>query len=132
VGTGLYRQARPLAERALALTEAALGPQDVRVSSRCTGLGRVLQALGDLAGARVQFERAVAIGEATLPRDHPNLVVYRGDLAAVAAELGKSAEVQDLGDLAGAKAQKERALAIREDNPWPRPPDRGHDPRQPR
>jgi hypothetical protein len=119
-------------ERAVAIADATFGPNDPNVAIYRGNLAGVLQGLGDLAGARVQFEQALAIGEATLPRDHPNLVVYRGDLAAVAAELGKSAEVQDLGDLAGAKAQKERALAIREDNPWPRPPDRGHDPRQPR
>jgi NB-ARC domain len=54
---GLYRRARPVAEQALAVTEAALGPQDVQVAWRCDELGQVLQALGDLVGAKAQLER---------------------------------------------------------------------------
>lgn len=82
-GRGLYRQARPLAERALVLTEAALGPENVAVAWRCDELGSVLRELGDLAGARAQLERALAIGEATLGPDHPTVAIYRGNLAAV-------------------------------------------------
>jgi tetratricopeptide (TPR) repeat protein len=104
-GRGLYRQARPVAERALALTEAALGPQDVEVAWRCDELGGVLKDLGDLADARVQLERALAIGEAALGPDHPNMAALRNNLGAV---------LQALGDLAGARAQLERALAIGE------------------
>jgi Tetratricopeptide repeat len=40
----------------------------------------------------VQYERALEISEAALGPDHPNLAVYRGDLAAVAAGLGKPGE----------------------------------------
>lgn len=58
---GQYRQARPLAERGVALAEAALGPDHVEVGSRRDSLGRVLLALGDLPGAREQFERALQI-----------------------------------------------------------------------
>jgi tetratricopeptide (TPR) repeat protein len=102
---GLYRQARPIAEQALALTEADLGPQDVEVARRCDELGNVLQALGELAGARAQYERALAISEAALGPDHPDVAIWRNDLGRV---------LQDLGDLAGARAQYERALAISE------------------
>jgi hypothetical protein len=42
---GLYRQARPVAARALALTEATLGPEDVKVAHRCNELGVVLRHL---------------------------------------------------------------------------------------
>ena len=43
---GQYRQALPLAERALALTKAARGPDDVEVGWRYDNLGRVLAGLG--------------------------------------------------------------------------------------
>jgi tetratricopeptide (TPR) repeat protein len=102
---GQYQQARPIAERAVAVTEAALGPADLEVAWRCDTFGRVLQALADLAGARAQFERALAIGEAALGPNNPHVATWRSNLGSV---------LQDLGDLAGARGQYERALAIGE------------------
>jgi tetratricopeptide (TPR) repeat protein len=102
---GQYRQARPIAQRAVTITETALGPADPEVAWRCDNLGRVLQDLGDLAGAKAQYERALEIGEAALGPDHPNVATYRNNLGRV---------LQDLGDLAGAKEQLERALAMSE------------------
>ena len=102
---GLYRQARPLAERGVALAEAALGPDHVEVGSRRDNLGRVLLALGDLPGAREQFERALQISEAALGPNHPTVGTRRGNLALV---------LHALGDLSGARDQSERALQISE------------------
>jgi tetratricopeptide (TPR) repeat protein len=102
---GQYRQARPIAERALAVTEAALGRDDPEVAWRRTNLGRVLRGLGDLAGARAQYERAVTIDETALGPDHPNVGGSRNSLGLV---------LQDLGDPEGAKEQFERALVIGE------------------
>jgi tetratricopeptide (TPR) repeat protein len=102
---GLYRQARPIAEQALAVTEATLGPADPEVAWRHDTLGRVLTELGELTEARSQSERAVAIGEATLGPDHPDVAVWRGNLGRV---------LRALGDLAGARVQYERALEIGE------------------
>ncbi|MFG2044880.1 tetratricopeptide repeat protein [Dactylosporangium sp. NPDC048998] len=59
---GQYNQAKPLAEQALEVIEAALGPDDVAVAWQGDELGRVLQSLGDLAGARTQFEQADRAG----------------------------------------------------------------------
>jgi tetratricopeptide (TPR) repeat protein len=100
---GQSRQARPIAERALALTEAALEPDDTEVGQRHDDLGRVLRALGDFPGARSQFERALAIHEAALGPDHPSVATDRSNLGLV---------LQDLGDLADARTQLERALEI--------------------
>jgi tetratricopeptide (TPR) repeat protein len=104
-GRGQYRQARPIAERALAVTEAALGPADPEVAWRCDELGNVLQNLGELAGARVQLERALVIGEAALGPDHPDVAIWRNDLGRV---------LRDLGELEGARGQLKRALTISE------------------
>jgi tetratricopeptide (TPR) repeat protein len=102
---GQYRQARPIAERALRATEAALGQADPEVAGRYDTLGRVLHDLGDLAGARVQYERAVAISEAALGPEHPDVATWRNNLGLV---------LNDLGDQEAARAQLERALAISE------------------
>jgi hypothetical protein len=55
-GRGLYRQAKPLAEQALTVTQQALGAGYREVSWRCHTLGKVLRELGDLAGAKSQFD----------------------------------------------------------------------------
>jgi tetratricopeptide (TPR) repeat protein len=104
-GRGQYSQARSIAERALAITEAALGPADPEVAWRCDTLGNGLRALGELEGARAQLERALAIGEAALGPDHPQVAVWLNDLGGV---------LRELGDLEGARVQLERALAISE------------------
>jgi tetratricopeptide (TPR) repeat protein len=113
-GRGQYRQARPIAERAVAISEVALGLDHPDIAGSRNNLALVLQALGDLAGARVQLERAVAIGEAALGPNHPNVAVGLNNLGDV---------LQDLGDLAGARAQLERALAISEATLGPDHPD---------
>jgi tetratricopeptide (TPR) repeat protein len=104
-GRGLYRQARPIAEQAVAVTEAALGPADPEVAWRRDTLGRVLRELGELVKARLQSERAVAIGEAALGPDHPDVATWRSNLGLV---------LHALGDLEGARDQLERALVIGE------------------
>ncbi len=102
---GQYRQARPLAEQAVAVTETALGRDHVEVAWRRDALGRVLRNLGDLADAREQFEQALRIGEAALGADHLDVGIWRGGLGNV---------LRDLADLAGARDQFEQALRIGE------------------
>jgi tetratricopeptide (TPR) repeat protein len=102
---GQYRQARPIAERALTITKEALGPADPETAWRHEELGSVLQALGDLAGAKAQLERALAIGEAALGPDHPTMAAARNNLGGV---------LWDLGELEGARVQLERALTVGE------------------
>ena len=43
-------------------------------------LGSVLKAQGDLEGAKKCFQRALAIFEKRLGRDHPNSVTVRNNL----------------------------------------------------
>lgn len=86
---GQYRQAKPLAERAVAVTEAALRPDDLEVAWRHDNLGRVLQDLGDLTGARAQLERALEISEAALGPDHPHVGTHRNNLGNVLGDLAQ-------------------------------------------
>jgi len=85
---GQYQQAWPVAERALRVTEAAVGPAEPEVAWRRDGLGAVLRRLGDLAGAKSQLERAVAISEAALGPDHPDVANWRSHLGSVLRDLG--------------------------------------------
>jgi Flp pilus assembly protein TadD len=63
----------------------------------------VLQNLGDLAGARAAFERALRIDEVSFGPDHPRVAIRVNNLGGV---------LQAQGDLAGGRAAFERALAI--------------------
>ena len=83
--------------------EQHLGPEHPNVAATVNNLGRVLQDLGDLAGAQAAFQRALAIWEQHLGPEHPNLATTVNNLGLV---------LRDLGDLAGAQAAYQRALAI--------------------
>ena len=76
-------QARPLAERALAITEAAHGPDHPHVAIRLSNLALVLRDLGDPAAARPLAERALAIVEAAHGPDHPDIAVRLSNLAEI-------------------------------------------------
>jgi tetratricopeptide (TPR) repeat protein len=68
-------------------------------------VGLYLKTRAEYGQAKKMYERALAIGEATLSPDHPNVATWLNNLGNV---------LQDQGDLAGAKALYERALAIDE------------------
>lgn len=52
-------------------------------------LGPVLKDLGDLAGVRAAFERALAILEKVLPPYHPRIRIVQGHLEQVGERLGQ-------------------------------------------
>jgi len=88
LGTLLYElgerdAARTQLERAIAVTEAAGGPDHARMGGlRCT-YGTILAALGERDAARAELERAVEISERALGADAPETQLFRKNLAAV-------------------------------------------------
>src|ERR1700689_2823550 len=98
-------EARPLAERALAITEAAYGPDHPAVATDLNNLALILKDLGEPAAARPLAERALAIDEAAYGPDCPGVAGRLNNLAII---------LHDLGQLAGARPLAERALAITE------------------
>ena len=102
-GRAFYSQAEPLLERALAIREAALGPDHPGTADSLGDLASLLRDQGDLAGARPLFERALAISLTALGPDHQETATILNNLAGV---------LWDQGDLAGARPLFERALAI--------------------
>jgi tetratricopeptide (TPR) repeat protein len=98
-----FSTSRVLREKALALAEKDYGPDDPIVATRANNLGRVLQDLGDLPGAKENIERALRIDEKVYGPDHPEVATDANNLGTV---------LRALGDLQGAKANLERALPI--------------------
>ncbi len=102
---GAFGPARDARQRALALAEAALGPDDPIVSVRLNDLALTLEALGDLVGARALLERALRMDEAAPDPDHIEIATRRINLGAI---------LRGLGDAAGAQPMQEQALALAE------------------
>ena len=109
-GRGAYRRAEKLSRAALAIFEKKLGPEHSHTGMSLNNLAFLLQALGDLAGARPLYERALAIAERELGPDHSDTAMALHNLAVL---------LQSQGDLAGAQPLLERALAIRENTLGP-------------
>src|SRR6516165_1129016 len=61
--TGRYLQAIPLAQRALAIYEQALGPEHPDTAGSLNNLAALYQSTGAYAKAEPLFERALAIAE---------------------------------------------------------------------
>ena len=116
-------EARPLAERALAIDEAAYGPDHPDVAIRLNNLAAILQDLGQPGEARPLAERALAIDEAAYGPDHPEVATDLNNLALILQDLGQPGEARPLA---------ERALAIAEAAYGPDHPDVAIRPEQPR
>ncbi|MCD4801031.1 MAG: tetratricopeptide repeat protein, partial [Methanococcoides sp.] len=104
-GRAQFAEAKEMHERALAIDEAAYGPDHPDVAIDVNNLGLVLEDLGDMEEAKKMFERALVIDEAAYGPDHPQVAIYANNLGGV---------LNALGDMEGAKKMYERALAIDE------------------
>jgi tetratricopeptide (TPR) repeat protein len=111
---GRHRHALDLEERALAITEAALGPDHPDTGLRLANLAATLVNLGRPADALPLQQRALTITEAALGPDHPDTATRSDNLAGILIELGWHAEALPL---------QQRALAITEAALGPDQPD---------
>ncbi len=104
-GAGKYDAALPLAERALAINEKALGAGHPDTAEPLNNLALLYQAKGDYAKAEAFLIRALAINEKALGAEHPDTATSLNNLAAL---------YNAKGDYAKAEPLYVRALAIRE------------------
>jgi tetratricopeptide (TPR) repeat protein/predicted Ser/Thr protein kinase len=102
---GNFDEAREHEERALALLEAAHGPDHLALASLLNNLGIVADLQGDLAQARHYYERGLAIREREQGPHHPLVGTCLANLAGIAFVEGKLPE---------ARRDFERAVAIQE------------------
>jgi tetratricopeptide (TPR) repeat protein/DNA-binding XRE family transcriptional regulator len=109
-GVGCYMRARgelaaarPFQERALAVRERALGPDDRDSATSHNNLAILLKDQGQPEAARLHYERALAIRERVLGPDHPDTAESLADLAWV---------LRELREPAAARTLMERSLAI--------------------
>ncbi|MFF3660828.1 tetratricopeptide repeat protein, partial [Streptomyces olivochromogenes] len=77
-----------LEERALAISETALGPDHPTTAIRLSNLASILSALGRHDEALPLMKRALAISETALGPDHPTTAVRLSNLASILSALG--------------------------------------------
>ena len=109
-----FRAGLSVMEGALAVEEAAYGPDHPEVAITLSNLGVIQRELGELSAARASQERALTIDEAGYGPDHPQAASTLTNLGVVQ---------RDLGELPAARASQERALAIFEAAYGPDHPD---------
>jgi tetratricopeptide (TPR) repeat protein len=111
---GDYARALPLQEAALAISEAALGPDDASTAIRLTNLAVIYSEMGRPADALPLQQRVLALAETTLGPDHPTTALRLGNLALTYIDLERPADALSL---------QQRALAITEAVRGPDHPD---------
>ncbi|MGS2641800.1 FxSxx-COOH system tetratricopeptide repeat protein [Streptosporangium sp. LJ11] len=102
---GQHQRAHDLAQRALAIAEAAYGPDHPIVATLLGNLAVNFRALGQPGEAVLLEQRALAIAEAAYGPDHPIVATLLGNLAGSFRALGQPGEAVLL---------EQRALAIAE------------------
>jgi tetratricopeptide (TPR) repeat protein len=93
---GRLTDARPLLERALTITETALGPDHPAVATDLNNLALILRDLGQPQAAQPLLERALTITETALGPDHPAVATDLNNLALILRDLGQPQAAQPL------------------------------------
>ena len=109
-----YSEAMPLAQRALAIQEKALGPNHPSVANLLNNLAFLYVAQGRYAEAEPLYKRSLAIREKALGPDHPDVAASLGNLAQLYKDQGRYADAEPLF---------KRSLTIREKTLGPDHPD---------
>jgi tetratricopeptide (TPR) repeat protein/CHAT domain-containing protein len=102
---GKYADAIPLAQRALAIREKALGPDHPDVATSLYNLANLYHSQGRYAEAEPLYQRSLAIREKALGRDHLDVAASLNNLALLYHRQGRYADAEPL---------YQRSLAIKE------------------
>jgi tetratricopeptide (TPR) repeat protein len=102
---GKFSEATPLAQRALAIREKALGADHPNVATSLNNLANLYQAQGRFSEAMSLAQRALPILEKALGPDHPNVAATLNTLGVIYASQGRNSDAEPL---------IKRALAIYE------------------
>ncbi|MFO7676300.1 MAG: tetratricopeptide repeat protein [bacterium] len=111
---GDFAEAEPLARRALAISERALGAEHPQVAACLNDLASLLQDRNRTAEAESLFRRALVVLEKTLGQRHPQVAICLNNFAVLLSQQDRYAEAVPL---------HRRAIAIREEALGPEHPD---------
>ena len=80
---GRYAEAVPLAQKALAIREKALGPEHPDMATTLNNLALLYQAQGDYGRAAPLYQRSLAVREKALGPEHPSVATTLNNLASL-------------------------------------------------
>ncbi|MCA9706662.1 MAG: serine/threonine protein kinase, partial [Myxococcales bacterium] len=103
---GEFEPARALAEQALAMSEAMLGPDHPRVAADLRRLASIMGQQGELTAAEALARRSVALREATLGLEHPHVVLALDELGKILYGQGKIDEALETFERSVALAER--------------------------
>ena len=89
---GQHGKAEPLYQRALAISEKALGPEHPDVATSLNNLAALYDDQGRYGKAEPLYQRALQILQKALPSNHPNLVQVMENYSALLAKLNRDPE----------------------------------------
>jgi len=104
-GLGKYAEAIPFGQKALAIWESELGPDDKETAVGLSNLGELYRAMANYAAAKPLHERALKIREQVLGPNHADVALSATWVAMVN---------ESLGDYSLAEKRYQQALTIRE------------------
>ncbi|HWW82956.1 MAG TPA: CHAT domain-containing tetratricopeptide repeat protein [Vicinamibacterales bacterium] len=95
-GEGRFDEARRLLERALTVTEAVRGPDDVQTAAVAAQLAGVYRKLPDRIKSESLYLRAITVMERTLGGEHPTTALVRSQLALLYENEGERRKAEAL------------------------------------
>jgi serine/threonine protein kinase/tetratricopeptide (TPR) repeat protein len=105
---GLYEQAQPMLEQALAVREEEVGQEDPGVAESLTHLGWLFNARGRYDDAEHLYRRALEMQQRLLPEGDPAIAETMAGLGSIYTEQGRFDEAEPL--LVESLAMREQAL----------------------
>ena len=93
---GKYREAIPIAERAVEVSKRALGPEHRETADALNNLGFLFQRIGDYAKAEPPYQEALRIRRKVLGPEDPDTAESLNNLGALYQDMGESARAEPL------------------------------------
>jgi tetratricopeptide (TPR) repeat protein len=93
---GKYREAIPIAERAVQVSKRALGPEHRETADALNGLGFLFQRIGDYAKAEPPYQEALRIRRKVLGPEDPDTAESLNNLGELYQDMGESARAEPL------------------------------------
>jgi tetratricopeptide (TPR) repeat protein len=93
---GKYREAIPIAERAVEVSKRALGPEHRKTADALNDLGFLFQRIGDYAKAEPPYQEALRIRRKVLGPEDPDTAESLNNLGELYQDMGESARAEPL------------------------------------
>src|ERR1700693_4928976 len=93
---GKYREAIPIAERAIEVAKRTRGPEQPEAAEALNNLGLLFKKIGDYAKAEPLYREALRIRQKDLGPEHPETATSLNDLGVLYEAMGEYAKAEPL------------------------------------